>query len=288
MDKCIHVAKNPMMKRARITPQGTGQSFELCLDCAYIWNNDKRRNPVESEGYNIYRSADPLLPKDQWTKVNDKPLPPTPDGKMQFNLGKVPEGGSFYITAINAIGLESDPGKVLDVPSLDAPKLVMKSVLLFGETTDEGKIVEAVTLPWFEILELLRNDPNAAFQIPADKWEEIIAGAYRQSGFDDVILTPRSGDYGRDVIAVKKGIGTIRVIDQVKAYKAGHLVDANDVRTLVGVLQGDGASKAFLTTTSDFAPKLPVDPLIAPFMPSRLELINGEKLLKRLFELRNK
>src|SRR6266478_6204481 len=57
---------------------------------------------------------------------------------------------------------------------VDAPKLVLKSVLTFGETTDEGKIVQAVTLPWFEILELLKNDPNAAFQIPADKWEEII------------------------------------------------------------------------------------------------------------------
>jgi restriction system protein len=106
-----------------------------------------------------------------------------------------------------------------------------------------------------------------------------------KSGFDHVTLTPRSGDYGRDVIAVKKGIGTIRIIDQVKAYKPGHLVDANDVRALVGVLQGDGASKAFFTTTSDFAPKLSKDPLITPFIPSRLELINGQNLLKRLLEL---
>ena len=284
IEKCIHVAKNPRMDRVRITPQSSRESFELCMDCASIWNNDKRRNPVESEGYNIYRSADPLLPKDQWIKVNDKPIPRTGD-KMQFNLGKPQEGASYYITAINAMGLDGYPSKVVYIPGVDAPKLVVKSVLVLGETTDEGKIVEAVTLPWFEILELLKNDPNAEFQIPADKWEEIIAGAYRQSGFDEVTLTPRSGDYGRDVIAVKKGIGTIRVIDQVKAYKPGHLVDANDVRALVGVLQGDGASKAFLTTTSDFAPRLSVDPLITPFMPSRLELINGQNLLKRLLEL---
>lgn len=98
-------------------------------------------------------------------------------------------------------------------------------------------------------------------------------------------MTPHSGDYGRDVIAVKRGIGTIRIIDQVKAYKRDHLVDANDVRALMGVLQTDGAAKGFLTTTSDFAPRLPMDPLITPFMPSRLELINGEALLKRLIEL---
>lgn len=90
---------------------------------------------------------------------------------------------------------------------------------------------------------------------------------------------------GRDVIAVKKGLGSIRVIDQVKAYKPGHLVTANDVRALFGVLQRDGASKGFITTTSDFAPRIKDDPLLIPFMPSRLELINGTMLLKRLQEL---
>lgn len=103
-----------------------------------------------------------------------------------------------------------------------------------------------------------------------------------------MILTPQSGDRGRDVIAVKRGLGSIRVIDQVKAYKAGHFVTADDVRALMGVLQGDGASKGFLTTTSDFAPKLQEDPLIVPFMPSRLELINGKALLGRLEELTKK
>lgn len=272
-----------------VTPQSTGVAHTLCFDCYEIFKNDPRKNPAESEGYNFYHSMDPTLPKDQWTKLNDKPIPRAPgEGKQQFNLGKQKDGGHYYITAISAIGLESIPSEPIYIPGLDASTLVMQSVLVIGDTTDEGKIVEAVTLPWFEILNLLQNDPDAAFQIPPDKWEEIIAGAYRQSGFDEVILTPRSGDYGRDVIAVKKGIGTIRVIDQVKAYKPGHLVDANDVRALVGVLHGDGASKAFLTTTSDFAPKLSVDPLISPFVPSRLELVNGDKLLKRLFELRSK
>lgn len=103
-----------------------------------------------------------------------------------------------------------------------------------------------------------------------------------------MILTPRSGDFGRDVIAIKKGLGEVRVIDQVKAYKPGHLVTANDVRALMGVLQNDGASKGFLTTTSDFAPKMGDDPLITPFIPQRLELINGDKLILRLQELAKK
>jgi restriction system protein len=283
--KCLHIAKKPQQQQADVTIKSTGVKHTLCMACYEIFKDDPRRNPIESEGYYLYRSEDPSLPKDQWTRVNEKPLPRTGD-KMQFKIGKPKRGASYFIRTINAIGLESHPSKVVYIPGVDDPMLLMKSVLLFGETTDEGKLVEAVTLPWFEILELLKNDPSAAFQIPPDKWEEIIAGAYRQSGFEHVTLTPRSGDYGRDVIAEKKGIGTVRIIDQVKAYKPGHLVDANDVRALVGVLHGDGASKAFLTTTSDFAPRLSQDPLITPFMPSRLELINGQKLLGRLLELK--
>jgi restriction system protein len=166
--------------------------------------------------------------------------------------------------------------------------LLLQSVIVPGEKTGEGQIIEAIDLPWFEIIELLKNDPSIAYTIPPRKWEEIIAGAYKRAGFDEVTLTPSSGDYGRDVIAVKRGLGSIRVIDQVKAYKPDHLVTANDVRSLMGVLQVDDASKAFLTTTSDFAPKLHEDPLITPFIPSRLELINGKTLLKRLKELAKK
>ncbi|MBN1101961.1 MAG: restriction endonuclease [Deltaproteobacteria bacterium] len=160
--------------------------------------------------------------------------------------------------------------------------LLLSTIVVPGEKTKEGLIIEAVAIPWFEIIEFLKHDWTLAYEIPSYRWEEIIAGAYKRSGFEEVTLTPRSGDRGRDVIAIKKAIGLIRVIDQVKAYAPGHLVKADDVRALVGVLHGDGASKGFLTTTSDFAPKIREDPLIVPFMPSRLELITGEMLKTRL------
>lgn len=163
--------------------------------------------------------------------------------------------------------------------------LLMQAVVVPAEKTLEGTLIEAVTIPWFDIVKELMKNPSFAHQLSFEKWEEIIAGAYKKAGFDEVILTPRSGDLGRDVIAIKKGIGSVRVIDQVKAYKPGHLVTANDVRALLGVLQGDKASKGFLTTTSDFAPKIKTDELIKPFIPSKIELINGPELIKRLNEL---
>lgn len=163
--------------------------------------------------------------------------------------------------------------------------LLLQTVIEFGSKTTEGQLVVAVTVPWLEIIRELKRDPAFAFQMTSRMWEEMIAGAYKRAGWDEVTLTPRSGDGGRDVIAIKNGLGTVRVIDQVKAYKPGHLVTADDVRALMGVLHADSASKGFLTTTSDFAPKLSADPLIAPYIPSRLGLVTGEQLFERLHQL---
>ena len=188
----------------------------------------------------------------------------------------------------------SDPPPPINAPSPPSnvtssiPQLLIKSAISSGRKTIEGKLIEAVELPWFDIIELLRKDPTNAYKIPPDKWEEIIATSYVKAGFDEVILTPRSGDYGRDVIATLRGIGYVRVIDQVKAYRPGHLVTADDVRALYGVVMADGASKGFLTTTSDFAPRLSRDILLSPLIPSRIELINGPTLLMRLFDLARK
>jgi restriction system protein len=216
-----------------------------------------------------------------------KPCPKCGPTAPAFSI--TPDSGTIAITLHDALAVHDwlDVLKATETV-LDTANLLLQAVVIPAEKNSEGQLIEAVAFPWFDIIELLKNDPTIAYQISPRKWEEIVAGAYKKAGFDDVVLTPRSGDLGRDVIAVKHGIGSIRVIDQVKAYKPDHLVTANDVRALMGVLQGDGASKGFLTTTSDFAPKLQDDPLIVPFIPSRLELINGSALLQRLKKLVNK
>lgn len=160
------------------------------------------------------------------------------------------------------------------------PELTLKALLTFGGRDVEGQLVEAVALPWFEVLQIIQRDPIAIFEIDSRKWEEIIAGAYRRAGFDEVILTPRSGDKGRDVIATRYGVGSIRIFDQVKAYKPGHLVTAEEVRAMLGVITGgDNVSKGVVTTTSEFAPRLMDDPYIKKYVPYRLELKPREVLL---------
>jgi restriction system protein len=168
---------------------------------------------------------------------------------------------------------------------LQAP-LSLSSIIIPDKKTAEGTLVRASTEVWLEIVSRLKGDWNEAFKIPPHKWEEIIAGAFDRAKFDEVILTPRSGDHGRDVIAIRKGVGCVKIIGSVKAYKSGHLVDYDDVRALLGVLSGEqNASKAILTTTSAFPPRILADPFIAPFLPTRLELLNGEQLQRWLIEL---
>jgi hypothetical protein len=51
------------------------------------------------------------------------------------------------------------------------------------------------------------------------------------------------------------------------------------VRALLGVLSGEvDTSKGVVMTTSDFPPRIGDDPFIARFLPTRLELLNGEQL----------
>ena len=73
------------------------------------------------------------------------------------------------------------------------------------------------------------------------------------------------------------GIGAVRILDQVKLFKPGHRVEAKDVREMYGVLSLDQqATKAFITTTSEFAPGVEAE--FEKVMPHRLELRDGKRL----------
>jgi hypothetical protein len=61
-------------------------------------------------GYNIYRSTDPNLSKDQWTKLNAEPL-----DKTTFQDEKVESGTRYYyyVTAVDQAGNGSAPSEVV-------------------------------------------------------------------------------------------------------------------------------------------------------------------------------
>lgn len=165
------------------------------------------------------------------------------------------------------------------------PRIItLKAILIPGDKTKEGRLIEAVGIAWFEIVRLITADPESIYQMDCWQWEEIIAGAYKQAGWGVVTLTPRSGDKGRDIIATRNDIGAIRFIDQVKAYGPSRPVPANDVRALFGVLALDqNATKGVITTTSTFAPGIEEE--FKHVIPYRLELKPKPKLIPWLTSL---
>jgi restriction system protein len=164
--------------------------------------------------------------------------------------------------------------------------LSLFSIIIPEIITGAGTLVRATSLVWNEIVQALGNDWALAYQIPPEKWEEIVAGAFKKANYDEVTLTPRSRDHGRDIIAIKRGVGCVKILGSVKRYAPNHLVEYDDIRALLGVLSGErDASKGIITTTSDFPPRVMEDPNISPFIPTRLELMNREALLKWLLEL---
>lgn len=167
-----------------------------------------------------------------------------------------------------------------------APPFSFGAIVTIYRDAPDGQVVKLVDPLYQQLIDTIQKSPQVIDQIDYRKWEEIIAAAYDKAGFDEVILTPRSADFGRDIIAIKKGFGSVKFIEQVKAYKPGHIVKADEVRALLGVLQAEqDVSKAVFTTTSSFAPRIEDDKLIKPFLPTRLELIDREKLIQRLSSL---
>jgi restriction system protein len=171
---------------------------------------------------------------------------------------------------------------------LNKPEIVISTLIIPEKKVREGLLIASTSIAWKGIVAGLSRDWSKALELSSDQWEELIAGAYHRAGYSEVILTPRTGDHGRDVIAIQKGIGSIKIIGSVKAYKPGLLVSYDHIRALIGTMTGEqNVSKGIITTTSDFPPKVMDDPFIKPFIPYRLELMNGEKTqqwLKSLIE----
>lgn len=200
--------------------------------------------------------------------------------------GSITPRGSVKLQVIRPTSIPSEEQvgtpQVITYPDV----LLQASIITLGDKTKEGQLIQGVSVAWFEIIKQLEQDPNFLFQIGWRKLEEIIAGAYERAGWVEVILTPRSGDRRRDIIATKPGIGSVRIIDQVKAYARGHRVTADEVRSVLGVLTVDqNVSKGVITTSSEFAPGIFEDPGLKAFMPYRLELKDGSQLRRWLIEL---
>ena len=110
--------------------------------------------------------------------------------------------------------------------------------------------------PLTELDRVLR-DPELMRRLQARRFEEFIAALIDQLGFEDVVLTPESGDGGRDVLAAKRLHGLKMVFAfECKRYAPHNPVGPDIARALLGTIS-HGATRAtqgVIVTTSYFTP----------------------------------
>ncbi len=109
-------------------------------------------------------------------------------------------------------------------------------------------------LPLVELDRIVRN-PELMRQLSGRKFEEFVATLAEKLGFEDVALTPSSGDQGRDVLAVKKVHG-IKILFAFECKRYSGPVGPEIARALLGTIVHGAtrANKGVLVTTSRFTP----------------------------------
>src|SRR6516225_6916524 len=102
---------------------------------------------------------------------NDPDLPPffpmVEDGSQMISNFANHSRRAHAALLSTTIGPSQPPLPLTEAAALSS--LLLQTVVLSDARTNEGRIIEAVALPWFDIISFLKNDPNVAFQIPWDK-----------------------------------------------------------------------------------------------------------------------
>lgn len=112
--------------------------------------------------------------------------------------------------------------------------------------------------------------------LPSDGFERLCQRLLRESGFESVTVTGRSGDGGLDGIGVLQvnAFVSFKVLFQCKRYSGS--VSPSQVRDFRGAMQGR-ADKGIILTTGTFTSEAKKEAVRDGVPP--IELVDGEKLL---------
>lgn len=153
--------------------------------------------------------------------------------------------------------------RIRDLPLHEIARLQDREVdAVTAEGAPSGLIIEPFREPLLRIdrlpLRALRavvQDPRHLRRLTPRKFEEFTAEILDTLGFEDVLLTPRSGDGGRDVIAARTVDGIpLTFYFECKKYAEDNKVQLESLRALLGVVahHSTKANIGVLVTTSTF------------------------------------
>ena len=129
----------------------------------------------------------------------------------------------------------------------------------------------------------LIRQPQEIYSIPSRQFEEVMAFALAETGYDDVRLTPPTRDGGYDIEAIRNGPICHRLLVECKRYARDRKVGRPTLDGLLGVLEREKANQAVLATTSSFS-KDAIE--LFKSEPWRLQGMDIENVLKLLRQAR--
>lgn len=123
---------------------------------------------------------------------------------------------------------------------------------------------------------------NKLMDLPPNGFERLCQRLLRESGFESVSVTGRSGDGGIDGLGILQvnSLVSFKVLFQCKRYKGG--VSPSQVRDFRGAMMGR-ADKGIILTTGTFSTEAKKEAVRDGVPP--IELVDGEKLLDMFEEL---
>jgi HJR/Mrr/RecB family endonuclease len=118
----------------------------------------------------------------------------------------------------------------------------------------KNRLVQVEQIP-LRAIDMILRDERHLHRLAPREFEEFVADMIHQLGFRDVLLTPRSTDGGKDVVASKLVHGIpITFYFECKKYAASNKVQLDTLRALLGTVAHNSraANIGVLVTTSTF------------------------------------
>lgn len=106
-----------------------------------------------------------------------------------------------------------------------------------------------------DVNSFVANKPNYIHELHWRQLEEVIAGKFRELGYETQ-LGPGRGDGGVDIRVIHKAplLGDLLVLVQVKKYRPDRKIGLEAVAALYGTVEAEEANKGVFITTSAFLP----------------------------------
>lgn len=189
------------------------------------------------------------------------------DASQKGVWGLTEKGMQAHLTHADILTLFRDIHK--NFQDTDSPSKNSKTKVIPQENDDEVEVIDHQ----IELLEILKSLPPSGF-------ERICQRLLRESGFQQVTVTGKSGDGGIDGLGILQinPLVSFKVLFQCKRYQGS--VSASQVRDFRGAMMGR-ADKGIILTTGNFTVEAGKEARRDGVPP--IELVDGDKLIE-MFE----